>query len=185
MEEYKENLQKYGDDHAFIMTTGSRQPVYFHSEHRQLPWCRELWPSPRVEINPKTAAEYGIEQGDWVWIENDNGKIRQVADLYHGVAPGVVNLEHQWWFPELNQADKGYDLCGCNCLVTTGKGYQDRISGTSYLRAYPVNIYKATPENSPFGNPVPCDHKGNEIIHDASDPRLKEWLPNYDIRNEA
>ena len=77
----------------------------------------------------------GIEQGDWVWIENDNGKIRQVADLYHA-APGTVNLEHQWWFPELNQADKGYDLCGCNCLVTTGKGYQDRISGTSYLRAY-------------------------------------------------
>ena len=27
---------------------GSRQPVYFHSEHRQLPWCRELWPSPRL-----------------------------------------------------------------------------------------------------------------------------------------
>lgn len=96
-----------------------------------------------------------------------------------------MNLEHQWWFPELNQADKGYDLCGCNCLVTTGKGYQDRISGTSYLRAYPVNIYKATAENSPFGNPVPCDHNGNEIIHDASDPRLKEWLPNYDVRDEA
>ena len=49
----------------------------------------------------------------------------------------------------------------------------------------PVNIYKATAENSPFGNPVPCDHNGNEIIHDASDPRLKEWLPNYDVRDEA
>ena len=144
-----------------------------------------MWPAPRIEINPQDAARLGIEQGDWVWIENDNGKIRQVADLYHGIAPGTVNLEHQWWFPELNQADKGYDLCGCNCLVTTGKGYQDRISGTSYLRAYPVNIYKATAENSPFGNPVPCDHNGNEIIHDSSDPRLKEWLPNYDVRDEA
>ena len=173
------------EKYPFTATTGRRIPVYFHSEHRQLPWCREMWPAPRIEINPQDAARLGIEQGDWVWIENDNGKIRQVADLYHGIAPGTVNLEHQWWFPELNQADKGYDLCGCNCLVTTGKGYQDRISGTSYLRAYPVNIYKATPENSPFGNPVPCDHKGNEIIHDASDPRLKEWLPNYDIRNEA
>ena len=173
------------EKYPFTATTGRRIPVYFHSEHRQLPWCREMWPAPRIEINPQDAARLGIEQGDWVWIENDNGKIRQVADLYHGIAPGTVNLEHQWWFPELNQADKGYDLCGCNCLVTTGKGYQDRISGTSYLRAYPVNIYKATAENSPFGNPVPCDHNGNEIIHDASDPRLKEWLPNYDVRDEA
>ena len=141
--------------YPFIATSGRRIPVYFHSEHRQLPWCRELWPVPRVEINPSDAEELGIQQGDWVWIENDNGKIRQVADLYYGISKGVINLEHQWWFPELDQADKGFDLCGCNCLVTTGKGYQDRISGTSYLRAYPVKIYKATPENSPFGNPVP------------------------------
>ena len=48
-----------------------------------------------------------------------------------------------------------------------------------------MKIYKATPENSPFGNPVPCDHHGNEIIHDASDPRLKEWLPDYKKHEEA
>ena len=36
--------------------------VYFHSEHRQLPWCRELWPAPRVEINPRDAADLGIAQ---------------------------------------------------------------------------------------------------------------------------
>ena len=173
------------EKYPFIATTGRRIPVYFHSEHRQLPWCRELWPAPRIEINPEDAAELGIEQGDWVWIENENGKIRQTADIYYGISKGVVNLEHQWWFPELDQADKGFDLCGCNCLVTTGKGFQDPVTGSSYLRSYPVKIYKATPENSPFGNPVPCDHNGVEIIHSASDPRLKEWLPNYEIRKEA
>ncbi|MCR5582268.1 MAG: molybdopterin-dependent oxidoreductase [Eggerthellaceae bacterium] len=171
--------------YPFIATTGRRIPVYFHSEHRQLPWCRELWPAPRVEINPEDAAELGIEQGDWVWIENDNGKIRQTADIYAGIGKGVVNLEHQWWFPELDQADKGFDLCSCNCLVTTGKGFQDPVTGSSYLRAYSVNIYKATPENSPFGNPVPCDHNGNEIIHAGDDPRLKAWMPDYEIREEA
>lgn len=68
-------------------TSGRRIPVYFHSEHRQLPWCRELWPAPRVEINPDDAAALGIEQGDWVWIENEHGKIRQTADLYYGIKP--------------------------------------------------------------------------------------------------
>ena len=47
-------------------TTGRRIPVYFHSEHRQLPWCREKWPAPRIEINPQAAARLGIEQGDRV-----------------------------------------------------------------------------------------------------------------------
>ena len=171
--------------YPFTATSGRRIPVYFHSEHRQLPWCREQWPVPRVEINPEDAAELGIQQGDWVWIENDNGKIRQTADLYYGIQKGVVNLEHQWWFPELDQADKGFDLCGANCLVTTGVGYQCAITGASYLRGYGVKIYKATPENSPFGNPCPCDKNGNEIIHSASDPRLKNWLPNYSLREEA
>lgn len=171
--------------YPFIATTGRRIPVYFHSEHRQLPWCRELWPAPRMEINPEDAAELGIEQGDWVWIENDQGKIRQTADLYYGIGRGVVNLEHQWWFPELDQANKGFDLCGCNCLVTTGKGFQDPVTGSSYLRSYPVKLYKATPENSPFGNPVPCDNNGVEIIHSADDSRLKTWVPNYEIREEA
>ncbi len=165
-------------EYPLTAITGRRIPVYFHSEHRQLPWCRELWPAPRMEINPDDAAELGIEQGDWVWIENKYGKIRQIADLYYGIDKGTVNLEHQWWFPELQQADKGFKLCGANCLVD--KDAHDKMSSTSNLRCYPVKVYKATPENSPFGNPVPCGDDGTEIIHDASDPRLNEWLPVYD-----
>lgn len=171
------------DEWPILLTTGRRIPVYFHSEHRQLPWCRELWPVPRVEINPEDAKNLGIEQGDWVWIETPRAKIRQVADLYYGIAPGVANCEHQWWFPELDEAGGGFDLCNVNCLVEGAN--QDPICGASNLRAYNVKIYKATPENSPFGNPVPCGEDGTEIITTATDPRLKEWLPNYELREEA
>ena len=179
VEEYKEALTAHPDS-AFIMTTGSRQPVYFHSEHRQLPWCRELWPVPRVEINPKTAAEYGIEQGDWVWIETEWGKIREVADLYYGVKEDVINLEHTWWYPEVKDAGHGWQFSQVNQLIDHYA--QDPHSGTSNLRAYQVKIYKATPENSPFNNPVPCDSTGTPIIHTSDDPRLKEWLPTYEGR---
>ena len=161
------------EEYPLICNTGRRIPVYFHSEHRQLPWCREQWPVPRMEIHPSDAEKYGIEQGDWVWIENENGKIRQVADIYAGIEPGVINCEHQWWYPELNQSGHGFELSGVNCLVS--RDLRDRHSATSYLRAYPVKIYKATAENSPFGNPCPCGNDGTEIIHDATDPRLKEW----------
>ena len=165
-------------EYPFIVTTGRRIPVYFHSEHRQLPWCREVWPVPRMEINPEDAAELGLEQGDWAWIETQSGKVRQTVDIYYGIKKGTINLEHQWWFPEMDQADKGCTLTGANNLVTPGVEYQDPISGASYLRAYPAKVYKATAENSPFGNPCPCDNNGVEIIHDSTDPRLKAWAAN-------
>ncbi|MDR0501481.1 MAG: molybdopterin-dependent oxidoreductase [Coriobacteriales bacterium] len=167
-------------EYPLIVTTGRRIPVYFHSEHRQLPWCREQWPVPRVEINPEDAKKYGIEQGDWVWIETPHGKIRECADLYYGIRPGTINCEHQWWFPEFKQSGSGFELCAVNHLVDNWA--RDPHCGSSNLRAYLGKIYKATPKNSPFGNPVPCDHNGVEIIHSADDPRLKEWLPTYEGR---
>jgi anaerobic selenocysteine-containing dehydrogenase len=161
------------EEYPFICNTGRRIPVYFHSEHRQLPWCREQWPVPRIEMHPTDAEKIGVEQGDWVWIENKNGKIRQVVDIYEGIEPGIVNCEHQWWYPELNEIGHGFSLSGVNCLVTRDE--QDRHSATSYLRSYPVKVYKATAENSPHGNPVPCGEDGTEIITAGNDPRLKTW----------
>ncbi|WP_165046288.1 molybdopterin-dependent oxidoreductase [Adlercreutzia sp. ZJ138] len=169
------------DKYPFIASTGRRIPVYFHSEHRQLPWCREVWPVPRMEVCPSDAEKLGLEQGDWAWIETPFGKIRQCVDVSPNVGEGRVNLEHSWWFPELDQPGHGFDLCGCNCLVDAWAqcdGY-----GSTQLRGYLVNIYKATPENSPFGNPVPCGNDGTPIITSATDPRLKAWERTYEGRD--
>ncbi|MBQ6452861.1 MAG: molybdopterin-dependent oxidoreductase [Coriobacteriales bacterium] len=167
-------------EYPLNMTTGRRIPVYFHNEHRQLPWCRELWPVPRVELHPDDAKALGVDQGDWVWIESKWGKVRQVVDLYPGIKPGIINAEHQWWFPESESYTKGYELCSINCLVD--KDAQDPICGESQLRAYPVKVYKCTPENCPDGRIIPVDTAGIEIISSATDPRLAEWLPDYEGR---
>lgn len=169
------------EEYPLIMTTGSRAPVYFHTEHRQLPWCREQWPVPRVELNPEDAEELGLAQGDWVWIENANGRIREVVDIYYGIQKGTVNANHGWWFPEIQDSGKGYDLCNINMLVY---GFdQDPLCGASTLRGFPVKIYKATAENSPNGNPVPCDPAtGEEIITSGEDARLRAWMLQYEGR---
>ena len=109
-----------------------------------------------MEIHPETAAELGLEQGDWAWIESPWGKVRQTVDLYYGIAPGTINCEHQWWYPELAQADKGFKLSCINCIVD--RTAQDKYNGSSTVRGYPVKVYKATLENSPFGNPVPVSY---------------------------
>ena len=170
------------EEYPIIITTGRRIPVYLHSEFRQIPWLRELAPTPTFQINPATAAELGIERGDWCWIESPRGKIRMVADPFYGIKEGVIETDHAWWFPELSSPEYGVHLCNVNVL--TDDTSQDPNNATSTLRAYLCKVYKATPENSPFGNPVPCDDDGTHIITSADDPRLKEWLPVYDEGSE-
>ncbi len=171
-------------EYPILLTTGRRIPVYFHSEHRQLPWCRELWPVPRLELNPEDAEELGLQQGDWAWIETEWGKVRETVDLYHGIAKGWANAEHAWWYPELPAPTHGFTLSCIDCIFDPHG--QDKFIGSSHMRGVPVKIYKATPENCPDGKVVPCaPEDGTEIISSSSDPRLKEWLPDYEIREEA
>ena len=82
--EHPEFIQEY----PYILITGARQPGFFHTENRQVPWLRELHPDPIVEIHPDTAAKEGIQEGDWVIIESRRGKVRQRAKLALGVIPG-------------------------------------------------------------------------------------------------
>ena len=186
IERYKEELVKHPDN-VFWGTTGSRQPVYFHSEHRQLPWCRELWPAPRLEMNPEDAARLGFEQGEWVWIRSPWGAVREVIDLYYGIAPGTVNANHGWWYPEFDCASHGFDQVNINCLVD--KYAQDPMGGSSQMRGIPMLVYKATEENTPNGTIVPSfkapDGTVVKAITDANDPRLKDWLANDPRINES
>lgn len=52
-----------------------------------------------LEINPKTAAERGIADGDRVRIRNDVGQIEAIARHFNGVRPDTVALPmiHGHW----------------------------------------------------------------------------------------
>ena len=60
----------------FILTTGARTYVSFHSEHRQVPSLRQIVPDPLLDINPADAERLGISDGDWVDIESPFGKVK-------------------------------------------------------------------------------------------------------------
>ena len=152
-------------NYPLMLITGRRIPMYFHSEHRQLPWLRELWPVPKLEIHPETAEKYNIAQGDWVWVESPHGKIRLWADIYLGISPEVISSDHRWWFPEAPAPKRGFHYSEVNVLVDHDA--QDPLIATYQVRGYPVKIYKAK-EGAPEG-----------IITSSDDPRLKKWLPDY------
>ena len=56
-------------DFPLALTSG-RRVFFHHGTMRHAPFSRELYPVPFVYINPATADEYGIADGDWVEISS-------------------------------------------------------------------------------------------------------------------
>ena len=126
---------------ATILITGARQPGFFHTENRQVPWLRELHPDPMVELHPDMAAKEGIQEGDWVIIESLRGKVRQRAKLFAGMHPRVVSAQHAWWFPEKKDPGHGWDESNINILTDNAYETMDPAMGASSIRTLLVKIY--------------------------------------------
>ena len=94
-----ELLEKY----PFVLTTGARTYAFFHSENRQIPYCRELNPDPLLEINPDDAKAAKVADGQWVKVSNQFGEALLKAKVSQIVKPGVVHAQHGWWFPEQDE----------------------------------------------------------------------------------
>jgi len=135
------------EDYPLILTTGGRNPFFFNSEGRQVQSCRKGARQPLAEIHPDTATENGIKDGDWMWIENSRGKIRQVAKVTTGIDPRVINTEFGWWFPEDPAPEYGVWKSNANVL-TSAKPPFDPQMGTYQLRALLCRISKVESHES-------------------------------------
>ncbi len=128
-------------EYPYILTTGARSSVFFHSEYRMIPWLREIHPDPIVEIHPETAKKHKIREGDWVFIESPRGRIKQKAKLTTGIDPRVIAAEHGWWFPEVKTPDHGWDRSNINILTDNDPRYYDAAMGSTNLRVLLCKIY--------------------------------------------
>lgn len=122
-------------EYPLIFMAGLRSPVFHHAEHRNIPWLREIDPDPTLEIHPKTAKELGIQNGEWVYIENKRGKIKGKAKLSLMAHPRVVAMCHGWWLPETD--GKEPNLYGIwehnvNNLVPMGTQSRSGYGGATY-----------------------------------------------------
>jgi anaerobic selenocysteine-containing dehydrogenase len=82
------------------MITGARSQLFFHSEHRGIPWLREKEPDPLVEVHPDTAKSFGVYDGEWIYIKNDLGRVKRKAKLTRKVHREHIQTLHGWWLPE-------------------------------------------------------------------------------------
>lgn len=122
------------EQYPLVLTTGTRINSFFLSEHRQLPSLRKLCPVPRATLHPDTAAQYGIADGDWIFIETRRGKITQKAHVTDKMKPGVVNVQIGWWMPEAKAKPFfGAFQVNANVLTSMDPPY-DPCMGTYQLR---------------------------------------------------
>jgi anaerobic selenocysteine-containing dehydrogenase len=78
-----------------------------------------------AEINPKTAAEYGLTQGDRIIIESPKGELRVRANLFEGAMPGVIFLPMGLGHTAYDAYQRGQGV-NPNQIIDSGK---DPLSG--------------------------------------------------------
>ena len=134
------------EKYPYILNAGLRTPTFFHTANRQLPWLREIRPDPIVEIHSATAEKHGIDEGDWVWIESPRGRAKEKAKLNNDIDPTVIVAEHGWWYPEIREADHGWDLSNINLLTDNSHESMDPVMGATNLRVLLCKIYRCDDE---------------------------------------
>ncbi|MEY3642993.1 MAG: hypothetical protein RLZZ149_921 [Pseudomonadota bacterium] len=98
----------------FSMNAITQRPMaMYHSWDSQNAWLRQIHSHNYLHINTKTAVDHGIEDGAWIWVESQWGKVE----------PGTVwtwnaigKAESAWHLdPNADESKKGFLL---NHLIT-------------------------------------------------------------------
>ena len=91
-----------GKDFPLILTSGRLVEYEGGGEEtRSNPWLAELQQENFVEINPKSAADRGIRNGEQVWVKTPTGaRIRVTAKVTEGIGPDHAFIPFHfsgWW----------------------------------------------------------------------------------------
>ncbi|MCI0444207.1 molybdopterin oxidoreductase family protein [bacterium] len=88
-------------EYPVILTTG-RVISHFLSgtQTRRIGPLIDHQPEPFVEIHPKMAEQYGIQQDDWVTIESRRGSCTLKAQVLRTIRPDTVFIPYHWAGPK-------------------------------------------------------------------------------------
>ena len=128
-----------------LILTCAKHTLFCETQHRALPSLRKRAIEPEVEIHPDTAAERGINPGDWVYIETPEGRVRARARFDDTLKPSVICGQHGWWQACHELGLPGYDPFssdGANYNLIIGNQAIDPVSGSVPHRAYLCEVRK-------------------------------------------
>jgi anaerobic selenocysteine-containing dehydrogenase len=112
-----------------VLTTGAKLGCYVHSQMRNIASLNRQMPYNVAEINPSTAADRRIGDGDIILVESPRASIRCQARLTEDIRPQVVQLFH------------GFEEANAN-LLTDNSSY-DPVTGSVPMKSSLCQISKA------------------------------------------
>jgi len=125
-----------------LILTSAKLPEFFHSMNRNISSLRDRHNDPCINIHPETADNIDVKDGDWIWVENSQGRIKSKAKLNSNIDPRVVVAEHGWWFPERDATTfYGWMESNLNVLTRSDPPYEPSL-GTVNLRGFCCRLYK-------------------------------------------
>lgn len=131
------HLRHQNKDYPFLLTTGARKTLFYHSCHQNIERFRRVHPRAEVEIHPEDAAGLGILDGEPVRIVSQTGSLVIEARIVHKaeLRRGVVEVYHGWENWRIN--------------FVTLDHINDPISGFPLMKAVPVRIEKMESAGGP------------------------------------
>ena len=132
-------------DYPLMLFTGVREDGFFQTAQRQVPEMRKRSPEPVMFVSPGTARDYELEEGDWVQVENETGKISVQVGIRDAMPDGLVRIPHGWWKPEMEPGAgklSGALQYADAQLCRDDEDYLDREQGIPHLKGVPCRILK-------------------------------------------
>jgi len=104
---YYEPLEAQQTDTAkYPLTALTQRPMaMYHSWDSQNAWLRQIHTHNYLYVNPKMAQGLGIEDGDWIWVESQWGKVRCMCRFSEALEPGTV-----WTWNAIGKAAGAWNL---------------------------------------------------------------------------
>jgi len=94
------------DLNQFPLNAITQRPMaMYHSWDSQNAWLRQIHSHNYLFINTKTAQSHGIEDGAWMLIESQWGKVKCMARHSEAVDPGTV-----WTWNAIGKAESAWNL---------------------------------------------------------------------------
>ena len=123
-----------------VFNSGSRNRVFFNSQHHNIPSLARARPQPLVWIHPQDASPRQIADGDAVDIVTPRGRVRFRAHPTEDIMPGCVEADAHGGNPS---APEPWRQCNVNEL--TDSENRDPVSGFPVYKALLCDVVKAGP----------------------------------------
>ena len=151
------------DRHKYPLSAVTQRPMaMYHSWDSQNAWLRQIHTYNYLYMSPALGKQGGFNDGDWVWVESQWGKVKCMCRFSEAVEPGTVwtwnavgkasgawNLE-----PKADESSKGFLL---NHLISeelppdsngNRMSNSDPVTGQAGWYDVRVRVYKAEGEEN-------------------------------------